>query len=554
MAATTLVIKILADATKAAASMDKAAARAGKFGGAMRKAALPAAGIITGLALMGKAAAEDAQGQAILANTLRKTAGATSASVAATEDWISKTALATGVADDQLRPALGALSRATGDVGTSQKAMGVALDVAAATGKDVTTVAAALAKGYGGNTGALKKLVPGLDAATVKSGNMTKIMAELSKMTGGTAAKAANSAAGKMQRAALAMDEVKESAGAALLPVLEKLGGILGQVAAFAQRNTGVMQTLVLVVGALAVTVIATNAAMSVYSAVTTISGVVTKIFSREAAAAGKQSLIVRTAVLAWTAVQWLLNAALSANPIGLIIIAIAALVAGIIIAYKKSDTFRKIVQGAFNAVKTAGIAVKNALVAAFNAVKSAASSVWNWLKSNVFNPWRDVFRLLGTAAQSAASTVKGAWEGLKSALQAVYQWIKSNVLDPLSNAFNTVAGVISGVIDKIKSIKIPAPVQKLLDLGKSVLFVAPAPPAPAPAPTVRGRQLGAARSAPATGGGSGGGAALAAISPQSQVIVQVSDRKLAQLVDVSIRDSATAAARNLTRRSVVTV
>ena len=60
---------------------------------------------------------------------------------------------------------------------------------------------------------------------------------------------------------------------------------------------------------------------------------------------------IAKAATVAWTAVQWLLNAALSANPIGLVVIAIAALVVGLVIAYKKSETFRKIVDAAFNAV-----------------------------------------------------------------------------------------------------------------------------------------------------------------------------------------------------------
>ena len=58
-------------------------------------------------------------------------------------------------------------------------------------------------------------------------------------------------------------------------------------------------------------------------------------------------SAVVKAATMAWTAVQWLLNAALSANPIGIIIMAVAALVAGIIYAYKHSETFRNIVQGA---------------------------------------------------------------------------------------------------------------------------------------------------------------------------------------------------------------
>lgn len=64
--------------------------------------------------------------------------------------------------------------------------------------------------------------------------------------------------------------------------------------------------------------------------------------------------VVVRAATIAWTAVQWLLNAALTANPIGLIIAAIALLVIGIIYAYNHSETFRRIVQGAWKGIYTA--------------------------------------------------------------------------------------------------------------------------------------------------------------------------------------------------------
>lgn len=65
-------------------------------------------------------------------------------------------------------------------------------------------------------------------------------------------------------------------------------------------------------------------------------------------------TLAVRGATMAWMAAQWLLNAALTANPIGLIIAAIALLVAGVVIAYKKSDTFRAIVDGLWASIKVA--------------------------------------------------------------------------------------------------------------------------------------------------------------------------------------------------------
>jgi len=550
MPSTTLQIKILADATQAASTMDKAATKAGKFGGALSKATLPAVAVIAGLGAMGKAAADDARGQAILANTLAKTAGATQKQVAASEAWIAQTALATGVADDQLRPALGSLARATGDVGKAQGSMGVALDVAAATGKDVTTVAAAMAKGYAGNTGALGKLLPGLDKATLKSGDMTKIMAEMSKMTGGTAAAAADTAAGKMQRAAVAMDEVKETAGAALQPVLDKLGQMLGGIAKFAQENAGAMQAIVVVIGILAGAILVLNAVMKV----------------------------ARAATIAWTVVQAIFNGVMAINPFVLIIIGIIALIAIIVLAYKKSQTFRAIVAAAWTGIKTAIFAVWNFLKrtvflpyilyfkllvlvvklamagikVAWAGLKAALGAVWDWLKAHVFEPIKAAFKAASDKAGEVVDLIIKAWDGLKAGMKAVWDWIKSNVIDPLTDAFDAVFDVVQKVVDWVKKIKLPWPIQKAVDwiTGKSA--PAAAPPAPPTAPAVRGR--GARAAPPATGSTGTGNAALAALTPESQVIVQVSDRKMAQLVDVSIRASATSAARNLTRRRTVTV
>ena len=76
------------------------------------------------------------------------------------------------------------LLRATGDAEKSQRDMAVALDVAAATGKSVESVTQAMAKGYGGSAGSLKKLVPTLSDAAVESGNMNKVMKELADQTG----------------------------------------------------------------------------------------------------------------------------------------------------------------------------------------------------------------------------------------------------------------------------------------------------------------------------------------------------------------------------------
>jgi hypothetical protein len=105
-----------------------------------------------------KAAIEDEKAQASLAQTLRNTTQATEAQIAATEDFIDKTARATGVADDQLRPSLQRLLVSTKDLTQAQKLQALALDISAGTGKDLLSVSDALAKASDGNFKALKNL------------------------------------------------------------------------------------------------------------------------------------------------------------------------------------------------------------------------------------------------------------------------------------------------------------------------------------------------------------------------------------------------------------
>ena len=144
------------------------------------------------------------------------------------EDYIKKTMMATGVMDDQLRPAFARLLRSTDSVSTSQSAMNAALDISAATGKDLDTVANALGKAYDGNAASLGRLGLGIDKATLKSGDMNKIMSVITTKFGGQAAAAAGTYTGQMQRLSAAVDEAKESIGYGLLGALTDVQGALG--------------------------------------------------------------------------------------------------------------------------------------------------------------------------------------------------------------------------------------------------------------------------------------------------------------------------------------
>jgi hypothetical protein len=203
---------------------DKVADFGKKAAAAFAVAAAAAAAYAGKLAIDGvRAALEDEKAQRVLAQTLENTTGATNKQIAAVEEYILQTALATGVTDDQLRPAFARLVRSTKDVEEAQKVLNLALDIASATGKPLELISNSLAKAYDGNTNALGRLGLGLDQSIIKSKDFNLVYDELRSSFAGFAANEAQTFQGRIDRLNVAFDEVKETVGFALLPILEKL-------------------------------------------------------------------------------------------------------------------------------------------------------------------------------------------------------------------------------------------------------------------------------------------------------------------------------------------
>jgi phage-related protein len=122
---------------------------------------------------------------------------------------------------------------------------------------------------------------------------------------------------------------------------------------------------------------------------------------------------------LAWIAVQTVLNVLLIANPIGLIVVAIAAFVAAIILAYKKSDTFRAIVDGLFQMLKNVGNFIKNVLIGYFELWLTIIDKVRNAVKGVVdrLNPFKNFFG--GSATVTQNLNVNPATNSSSSALKS---------------------------------------------------------------------------------------------------------------------------------------
>jgi len=193
-----------------------------KAAAAFAVAAAAAVAYGTKLAIDGvKAAIEDEQAQLRLANALKSATGATEGQIKATEDMILKTSLATGVADEQLRPALQRLAVSTKDTEEAQKLLSLALDISKGSGKDLETVANALGKAHDGQSTALGRLGLGLSAAELKTMTFTEVQQKLSDLYGGAASANAETFQGKIDRLKVGFDEAKESLGVALLPAVE---------------------------------------------------------------------------------------------------------------------------------------------------------------------------------------------------------------------------------------------------------------------------------------------------------------------------------------------
>ena len=174
-----------------------------------------------------RAAMEDQKSQALLASTLRNTVGATDAVIASTEDYITLLQKEVSVADDELRPALATLARATGDVASAQSLLGTALNVSAGTGKDLQTVSLALSKAVNGNLGALTRLGIPLDANTIKSKNFNKALDVLNDTFKDQANVRAKTLEGRLQGLNIAYGEILETLGYALLPVIEQFASVI---------------------------------------------------------------------------------------------------------------------------------------------------------------------------------------------------------------------------------------------------------------------------------------------------------------------------------------
>ena len=339
-----------------------------KTGFALKKAFLPATaalGALTaGIGLATKAAMEDEAAQLELARQLKVTTQATDAQIKAVEQSISAFSKQTAMADDQLRPALANLVRATGSLELAQKAMSVTADLATAKNIDMETASVAVSKALNGQVGALIKLDPSLKGVITTTSTADEVMAALNATVGGAAETFANSAEGGLKNFGIQMDELKESIGAAFIPVMEKLLPYVLDFTTFLQDNTKALLIVTGAIAAMAATIVTANVAMKAYNAVQII------VTAANAVLAGS-----------FTTVQ--ASAGVFAAAIGAVTISIAALYA----IYKEGPRavaefmlpFKQFAVGVVNSVKVVANGINqiiNAALIGLNTLISAMNAI----------------------------------------------------------------------------------------------------------------------------------------------------------------------------------
>ena len=430
-----LKIEIVTDASKATKGLDQVADSAGKAGektssslASIGKTAAAAAGAaaLGGLVAMFKTGADEQMdflaGNAQLAAGIQSTGDAANVSVDGLNAMASEIQNYSGQTDDSIAASQKLLLTFTNlknGVGEGadmfDQATKMSADMAAKMGGDASKYAVQLGKALNDPTKGIsaltkvgvsfddgqKKQIKSLQDAGDMMGAQKIIMQELQKEFGGSAKAAGETLPGQMAIAKRSFEDVSQGLVAGLMPMLTWLATFI---------NTTLMPAF--------------SAFFGWITQNQTLFGIL---------AGGITAVVV--AVKLWAVAQKILNSTLLANPIFLIVAAIAALVVGLVIAYKKSETFRNIVNGVFNAVKTVVGAVAafitQKIPAAFQAmitfvaslprrVAAAGASIWNWLTARFSAVWAAV----AAAFTRAVSWIAGLPARMAAAAGAVWNWL----------------------------------------------------------------------------------------------------------------------------------
>ena len=409
-----LNVDVVANVEKAVNAFEQLRGKASGSVDLMRGAAMAAGGAITAeLGVATKAAMDHEQHTAKLAQTY-KTIGLSAEDYRKNLEHVEASTRRTGQSTDDSIDAYTKLVTATHDSAKAQQELALAQDLAAFKGTSVASAANAINLATQGNTRALKAMGLATTDASGKALDATTVLDTLSKAVSGQADAMGDTAAGKMARYKESLEQVQVKIGDAVLPALQKMLDLVQPLFDWLSKNTGVLNVLVPILGGLA----------AVLVTVTT----VTKI---------------------WTIAQAALDVVLNANPISLIVIAIAALVAGVIVAYEKVKWFHDAVNTLFGVIT--GLA--------------------NWIMSN----WRLV---VGVMLGPLGFLILN-WQKVEDAIKRVLD-VLGKIKDAASSAIGWLgklpgAGALGGILGHLPfGLAAPPGASGMVTVANVVIQVAP--------------------------------------------------------------------------------
>src|SRR5699024_10348226 len=335
------------------------------------------------------------------------------------------------------------LSQATGGIMKAINNGGIAMmDSLGQISESGVPILSGLAEHFGVGIDEVKKM------ASEGKVNITDVMSVMENATGDTfqqmlvAGDAASETFGSQWK--IAKDNVQVALGGVLLPLIEKITPAIkpageavarfidGLPAAFervsnaVRENAGLLTTLGIVVGTLV-------AGMLLYRGVVVATAVAQKIMAAATMAWTFATKVARIATAGWAVQQRLLNMALRANPIGIVVTVVMLLVGAFILAYKNSETFRNVVQ------------------AEWAGIKAAASAVWGWIKHTL---WPGIVAAWDAIAAGAVwlydNAIKPAWNGIKAAIDAVWGWIRDTLWPGLQASWESIGNAAKWLYESI--------------------------------------------------------------------------------------------------------
>jgi hypothetical protein len=495
----TIRIAVLANASQAKTELKSVASAAESISAKFSKFRAPAA---AALGAIGLGAGKAIKSASDLNETVSKSNQIFGSNSAAIQQWAGGAAQNLGLSKQAaLESASGFGDMFTqlgfaGDqaAGMSQKVVQMSADLGSFNNLPTADVTDKIAGAFRGEYDGLQTLIPNISAARVESEAMAatgkKTASQLTAQEKATAvlaivqkdgaraqgdfARTASGAANSQKIAAASASDLSAKLGQALLPAYTKVLQVGIQFLGFLSQHQAAVTVVIAVVAGLAAVVLALSVATTIYNGV---------------------MAVAKGAMVAYTAVQWLLNAAMTANPIGIIVVGIALLIAGFILLYQHSETFRNILAAIgqvgvaiWGGIKTAALAVWAAIVAyvrfqiavltavirvivavakaVWDAIKAAAQAVWGFITAYI----RTEINIIKTVIKAIVAVAKAVWDAIKSAAVSVWKGITSaftSAVNSIKSGFSKVKSFASDVLSKIKGL---FSASALVDAGRKLM------------------------------------------------------------------------------------